>query len=228
MLLFLATNSRPDICFAVSQVCRFTHDPKQSHATAVKRIIRYLKKTQDRGTVVTPTGKLTLDCWSDSDFAGLYNYDPPEDASSAKSRMACIIKLRGCPLVVKSQLISSICLATAQAEYYSLSHCLRAMLPIRRVLEEIDEKLKIPIELKGTISSTCWEDNSAALTLARDHRLTNRTRHYHTQAHHFWQHVDQGIIKPVACETALMDADYATKAMPREGFEANRKRVQGW
>ena len=48
MLLFLATSSRPDICFAVSQVCRFTHDPKQSHATAVKRIVRYLKKTQFR------------------------------------------------------------------------------------------------------------------------------------------------------------------------------------
>ena len=36
MLLYLSTNSRPDISYAVSQVCRFTHDPKQSHAVAVK------------------------------------------------------------------------------------------------------------------------------------------------------------------------------------------------
>jgi Reverse transcriptase (RNA-dependent DNA polymerase) len=38
MLLYLSNNSRPDLVFAVSQVARFTHDPKQSHAGAIKRI----------------------------------------------------------------------------------------------------------------------------------------------------------------------------------------------
>ena len=36
MLLYLAGNSRPDIAFAVNQAARFTHDPKDSHAVAVK------------------------------------------------------------------------------------------------------------------------------------------------------------------------------------------------
>ena len=36
MLLYVSSNSRPDICFAVHQAARFTHDPKQSHAVAVK------------------------------------------------------------------------------------------------------------------------------------------------------------------------------------------------
>ena len=53
MLLYLATNTRPDIAFAVSQVARFNHDPKQSHASAVKIILRYLKGTMDQGTTVT-------------------------------------------------------------------------------------------------------------------------------------------------------------------------------
>ena len=34
MLLYLSGNTRPDITFAVSQVARFTHNPKKSHATA--------------------------------------------------------------------------------------------------------------------------------------------------------------------------------------------------
>jgi spore germination protein GerM len=42
MLLYLSTNTRPDIAFAVSQVARFNHSPKQSHAKAVKMIVRYL------------------------------------------------------------------------------------------------------------------------------------------------------------------------------------------
>jgi len=90
MLLYLSTNSRPDICYAVSQVARFTHSPKQSHAIAVKRIVRYLAGTIEEGTIVRPNGTLELNSMSHSDFAGLYNYEPIEDVSSAKSRMGSL------------------------------------------------------------------------------------------------------------------------------------------
>jgi hypothetical protein len=76
MLLYLATNTRPDISFAVSQVARFNHSPRQSHAQAVKMIVRYLHRTQELGTIVKPTGTLELDCYVDADFAGLYRCDP--------------------------------------------------------------------------------------------------------------------------------------------------------
>ena len=46
MLLYLSTNTRPDIAYAVSQVARFGHNPKKSHATAVKMIVRYLAGTE--------------------------------------------------------------------------------------------------------------------------------------------------------------------------------------
>jgi len=60
MLLYLSTNTRPDITFAVSQVARFSHDPKVSHANAVKVIIRYLKGTRKEGTRMKPNGTLGL------------------------------------------------------------------------------------------------------------------------------------------------------------------------
>ncbi len=228
MLLYLSTNTRPDIAFAVSQVARFTHDAKQSHATAVKTLVRYLAGTRDQGTIFKPDGTLELNSMSDADFAGLFNYDPPQERDSAKSRMGYIITLAKCPLVWKSQLISSVCLATCESEYYSLSHCLRALIPIRRTLEELCKKLKLPKPLQATISSTAFGDNSAALTVATEQHLTSRTRYYHTAAHHFWQHVNDGTVAIKPIETSLMDADYMTKSMPRQGFEANRKRVQGW
>jgi hypothetical protein len=126
-------------------------------------------------------------------------------------------------------LISSVCHSTAEAEYYSLSHCLRALIPIKRVLLELCQNLNVRPELRATaITSTAFGDNSASLTLARNHRLTARTRYYHSGSHHFWQHVDNGTIVPKHVESALMDADFLTKPMPCEGFEANRKRVLGW
>ncbi|CAB9527592.1 Retrovirus-related Pol polyprotein from transposon [Seminavis robusta] len=228
MLLYLSTNTRPDICYAVSQVARFTHSPKQSHASAVKRIVRYLSKTSGQGTIMRPDGTLSISSMSDSDFAGLYNVDPVDDVSSAKSRMGYIISLGGCPLVWKSKVLSSVCLATAEAEYYCLSHCLRVLLPIREVLKEIVEHLGASVEVQSAMSSKVFGDNAAAMILGRTHRLTARTRYYHTAAHHFWQHVDSGDIVLEDIESAKMDADYFTKGMPREGFEANRRCVQGW
>ena len=71
MMLYLSTNTRPDITFAVSQVARFCSAPKQSHASAVKTIVRYLAATKDQGTIMRPTGELNVDAFCDADFAGL-------------------------------------------------------------------------------------------------------------------------------------------------------------
>jgi hypothetical protein len=87
MLLYLSTNTRPDITFAVSQDACFNHNPKQSHAQAVKMIVRYLHRTSEMGTIVKPTGTLLLDCYVDADFAGLYRRDPDSSPTSAKSRL---------------------------------------------------------------------------------------------------------------------------------------------
>ena len=43
MMLYLASNTRPDISFAVNQCDRFTHNTKALHETAVKRICTYLQ-----------------------------------------------------------------------------------------------------------------------------------------------------------------------------------------
>ena len=75
---------------------------------------------------------------------------------SAKSRMGFVIKLGNCPLVWKSSLIPCICLSTTEAEYYALSTCLLNLIPIRRVIEEIAEMLKVPVSLsEGLRWSTC-------------------------------------------------------------------------
>ena len=75
MMLYLASNTRPDISFAVLQCYRFTHNTKVSHKTAVKRIFRYLQGTKYNGLVFNPPKKLVVDCYADTDFAGLWVLD---------------------------------------------------------------------------------------------------------------------------------------------------------
>ena len=232
MLLYLSTNTRPDITFAVSQAARFTHNPKNSHATAIKTIVRYLAKTKDKGIIVKkPTSTIKLDCFVDADFAGLYRIEKDESVDSAKSRSGYIIKLGGCPLICKSQLIPTICLSTAESEYYSLSQSMRALLPIQSLLTEFMKQVDVPANLRGigqTVHATTHEDNTSALTLATEQRLTSRTRHYHCRWHFFWQHVQNGDVEIIYCDTSEQDADYLTKPLVHEKFVQNRVRVQGW
>lgn len=77
MLMFLV-NTRPEIQFAVHQCACFNHNPKARYAKAVKRILRYLKRTlkegKDRGltlNIENREDKLQIDCYVDADFAGL-------------------------------------------------------------------------------------------------------------------------------------------------------------
>jgi Reverse transcriptase (RNA-dependent DNA polymerase) len=43
MLMYLAGNAHPKTAFAVHQCARYTHIPRQSHATAVKHLAKYFK-----------------------------------------------------------------------------------------------------------------------------------------------------------------------------------------
>jgi hypothetical protein len=227
-VLYLSTNTRPDITFAVSQVARFNHSPKRSHASAVKTIVRYLSRTIDFGTIVTPTGNLSLDCYVDADFAGLHHRDPDHAPSAAKSRTGFIIMLGGCPILWKSQLQTEISLSTLEAEYSALSMSMRTLIPLRSLLSELITGLNLPQQLKSSISCRVFEDNNGALTLATKQRITNRTKYFLVKWHFFWSHVRDGTIQIHKIDTKEQRADYLTKGLNRDTFEHIRKLVQGW
>jgi hypothetical protein len=228
MLLYLSTNTRPDISFAVSQAARFTSDPKQSHAKAVKTIVRYLHKTRTFGTILKPTKDLTLDLYCDADFAGLHQREPDESPNSVRSRSGYIILLAGCPLLWKSQLQTEISMSTLEAEYSALSYSLKTLLPIKRLVIEITSVLDLPSPIVATISARVFEDNQGAYYLAVNQRLTNRTKYFLVKFHWFWSHQKNGDFTIYKVGTEEQKADYMTKGLPRESHERNRFSVQGW
>ena len=68
-LLYLST-SRPDILFSVCMCARFQLNPKQSHLSAIKRIIRYLVGTINLGLWYPKNSTCNLIGYFDSDFVG--------------------------------------------------------------------------------------------------------------------------------------------------------------
>ncbi|XP_050896928.1 uncharacterized mitochondrial protein AtMg00240-like [Lathyrus oleraceus] len=69
-LLYLTIN-RPDIMFSVCLYARFQANPKESHHTVVKRIMKYLKGTTNVGLWYPKCSICDLVGYSDSNNAGL-------------------------------------------------------------------------------------------------------------------------------------------------------------
>ena len=167
-----------NISFAVSQVARFNHNPKQSHATALKMIVHYLKGMKDKGMIFKPNSTFNLECWCDADFAGLYKHDPDTNPSSVKSRGAFIITLSGVPLFWKTQLHSEITLSTTEAEYLMLSMSLCTLIPLRDLLLEVTSACKVAANCHASMQCHVFQDNHAAHQLATQQRITNRTKYF--------------------------------------------------
>lgn len=79
-----ATITRPEISFAVNKVCQFLAQPLESHWTAVKRILRYLKGSLSHGLLLQPASThlpITIKGFSDADWGA----DPDDRKSTSGS-----------------------------------------------------------------------------------------------------------------------------------------------
>ncbi|GJZ07692.1 ribonuclease H-like domain-containing protein [Tanacetum coccineum] len=86
------TFTRPDISYAVQQICLYMHDPRDPHFTALKRILRYVRGTIDHGLQLYVSSTSQLTAYTDADWAGCpvtrrihCSFSPPPPCSSAEA-----------------------------------------------------------------------------------------------------------------------------------------------
>jgi hypothetical protein len=64
------TLTRPDIAYAVQQVCLHMHAPRDMHLVLLKRVLRYLKGTTTHGLQLHRAKTPTITAYSNADWAG--------------------------------------------------------------------------------------------------------------------------------------------------------------
>jgi hypothetical protein len=81
MMMYLTSSMRPDCAFVIHQCARFSHDPQEAIAFALKHLACYLKKTRLNGLHIQSYRSdkpATLDLWCDADFTGLWGKEDPK------------------------------------------------------------------------------------------------------------------------------------------------------
>ena len=227
-LLFLEKSTRPDLSYAVHQCARFSHDPKQVHGEAVKRIGRYLKGTMDKGLIMKPDSTKLLDLHVDAAFAGDWDQEiAASDPATAQSRHGYILSSCGIPLLWASQMQSIIALSTTEAEYIGMSKALQDTLPVVWILEEMKSKGYPVHTTTAQVHCRVFQDNSGALEIANNPKYRPRTKHINQRFHFFRSHIGKHItVLPIKTEDQV--ADTFTKPLGLDLFVRHRRSMQGW
>ncbi|CAM8954522.1 unnamed protein product [Rhodiola kirilowii] len=203
-LLYL-TASRPDILFSVCLCARFQVDPRETHVKAVKRILRYLKGTDDLCLFYPTGGDLRLTAYTDADYAGCRT-DKKSTSGMAQFLGPCLISWGS-----KKQ--SSIALSTAEAEYIAVAACCAQLLWIKQQLSDYGVTLEC-------VSILC--DNTSAINISKNPVQFSRTKHIEIRYHFLRDCVEKGTIAMEYCRTEEQIADIFTKALHREPYEKLR------
>jgi len=84
-----------------------------------------------------PTSKLTIDCYVDADFVGLWNRENQNDRNCVKSRTGYVLGIDNCTVLWITRLQEGIILSTMEVEYVALSMAMQVQLPFKRLVQAI-------------------------------------------------------------------------------------------
>ncbi|WVZ71321.1 hypothetical protein U9M48_019916 [Paspalum notatum var. saurae] len=182
--------------FSVCLCARFQADPKESHLTTVKRILRYLKHTPSIGLWYPKGASFELLGYTDSDFAGC--------RVERKSTSG------GCSLVSwSSKKQNCVSLSTAEAEYIAAGSSCAQLLYMKQTLKDYGVELtRIPL--------LC--DNESAVKLANNPVQHSRTKHIDIHHHFIRDHIAKGDILLQNVGTKEQLADIFTKPLDESNF----------
>jgi hypothetical protein len=199
--LLYVTASRPDVMFSVCLCARFHASLKESHLKATKRILRYLKHTQDVGLWYPKGAKFELIGYFDSDYAG---------CKVERRSILGTCQLLGRSLVSwSSKKQNSVVLSTTKAEYIAADSCYAQILWMKATLKDFGIKLnKVPL--------LC--DNESAVKLTNNPVQHVRTNHIDVRHHFIRDHQQKGDISIENVGTEDQLVNIFTKPLDEKRF----------
>jgi hypothetical protein len=215
-LMFLMRGSRPDTCFVVTRLSRYTSKPAQRHWNCAMQMLRYVKGTRKYGISFSANGKgERIEGYVDSDYAG--------DRTDRRSTYGSVFMLFGGPLSWSSRKQRSVSTSTTEAEYVALCQGSKEAIWFRDLFKE----LGFTQFLGDSREVQMYSDNQGCIALAENPENHARSKHIDVQYHYTRQLVEYGKIKLDYCPTEDMLADVLTKPLGFRAFHACIQRLVG-
>ncbi|KAJ9564861.1 hypothetical protein OSB04_000827 [Centaurea solstitialis] len=194
------TFTRPNIAYAVQQVCLFMHDLRLPHLNALKRILRYLKGTLSHGLHIKASAVDCLVAYSDVDWVGCPN--------TRRSTSGFCVYL-GDNLVSWSSK-RHVSRSSVEVEYRGITNVVAETAWLRNLL----------LELYCLIfhATVVFCDNVSGMYLASNPVQHQRTKHVEIDLHFVRECVAIGHVRVLHVPSTYQYADIFTKGLPTSFF----------
>ena len=200
-LMYVMNCTRPDIACAVSKLSRFTVSPNENHWKAMKRLLGYLKHTQDYALHYTEYPAV-LEGYSDANWI--------TGTKDTKSTSGYVFTLGGAAVSWKSSKQTCIARSTMESEFIALDKAGEEAEWLRNFLEDIPNWPK-------PMPAVCIHcDSQAAIGRARNVMYNGKSRHIRRRHDTVRQLLSSGIITIDYVKSKYNIADPLTKGLTRE------------
>jgi hypothetical protein len=207
-LMYPSCITRLDIDFVVSDAAKWSKRLRRSHWTAVKRILRYLRRIVSLGIVYhgNPVTDLVAVGYGDADFA----IDPVD----RKSRTGVVITLGNGAIIWSSKRQPYIAQSTTEAELIAANETCQEATWLRNLLNSINIVQKEP--------TLIFCDNQSSIKMIKNHGEHAATKHIDIRFLWIKEKIDNKTVKVEYLNTKNQIADILTKGVPRESFNRLR------
>ncbi|GKA87930.1 ribonuclease H-like domain-containing protein [Tanacetum coccineum] len=200
------TFTRPDISYAIQQVCLYMHDPREPHFSALKRILRYVQGTLDYGLQLFSSSTTDLVAYSDADWAGC--------PTTRRSTLGYYVFLCNNLLSWSSKRQPTLSRSSAEAEYRGVANAVAETCWLRNLLRELHTPL--------SSATLVYCDNVSAVYLSCNPVQHQRTKHIEIDIHFVRDLVVVGQVRVLHVPSRYQFEDISTKGLPSALFEEFR------
>jgi hypothetical protein len=198
MLLYVSTNSRPDISASVCILAQRVEQPRKIDLEEALRVVKYLNGTKDfKLHLNNPDASQHLVAYSDANFG--------ECKLNGKSNSGVICFVNGGPVIWSSRKQTNVALSTCEAEYYAVTEAAKEVLWLKSLLSDFYIESLDPILLLN--------DNQSCISMISNGDFKQRTKYIGVRYHFIRDWVQRQVIDLRYVATEYNIADMMTKPL---------------
>ncbi|KAK8597087.1 hypothetical protein V6N12_065563 [Hibiscus sabdariffa] len=191
------------------QTSRYQANPGEGHWTAVKNILKYLRRTKDVFLIYGGEEELRVKGYTDASFQ--------TDKDDSRSQSGFVFCLNGGAVSWKSSKQDTVADSTTEAEYIAASEAAKEAVWIKKFITGLGV---IP-SISDAVDLYC--DNNGAIAQAKEPRSHQRSKHILRRFHLIREIIDRGDVEICKVRTDDNIADPLTKPLAQQKHDRHTK-----
>ena len=207
-LLYINLSTRPDITYATNILSRYMKDPDVSCLQAGKRVVKYLKTTQNQEFVfkrIDMLKKNPIRVYVDATFMS---------EKDLKSVYGFVIYLGSNVIKYRTRKLKILTESVCETEFMGIYYASKELRYVMSILDFLNIQYFKPV---------IYVDNQSAIAIAKSSQSMERTKHIKLKYLKVQEMIAANLFEIQYIETELQTADMLTKPLARSKFEYLRK-----